>query len=54
MSREIYSLIFLGDFIAKKKKGPPQVNSGNYFPSLGIGLKNNYIYYTSLLSSNDE
>ena len=40
--------------MAKKKKGPPQVSSGNYFPSLGIGLKNNYIYYTSLLSGDDE
>lgn len=40
--------------MAKKKKRPAQVSSGNYFPSLGIGLKNNYIYYTSLLSGDDE
>ena len=40
--------------MAKKKKGPPQVSSGNYFPSIEIGLKNNYIYYISLLSGDDE
>lgn len=37
-----------------KKKTPATVTSGNYFPTLDIGLKNNYIYYNSLLIGTDE
>jgi hypothetical protein len=30
------------------------VESGNYFPTIDIGLQNNYVYYNSLLSGDDE
>lgn len=39
---------------AKKRQAAPQVESGNYFPTIDIGLQNNYVYYNSLLSGDDE
>lgn len=38
-----------------KKRGTRQIfKSGNYFPDLSLGLANNYIYYNSLLTGDDE
>lgn len=39
---------------AKKRQAAPQVESGNYFPTIDIGLQNNYVYYNNLLSGDDE
>ena len=37
-----------------KKKYATTVEVGNYFPDLEIGLKNDYVYYSSLLMGTDE
>ena len=39
---------------AKRKQAAPRMESGNYFPTIDIGLQNNYVYYRSLLSGDDE
>ena len=39
----------------KKKQVSLDATAGNYYPSVeGIGLKNRYIYYTSLLHGDDK